>query len=177
MKRKWLLYIIIILLCSNLITIYFLWNSRPVVESQKDTNNFVLYELEGKGDNWQVNDYKVLKTTTKIKRSLARLVYLGESNQLDQSTYFTFQVIEENKVVYSNEYTSEGGSISILLNIDDLGSIESELTKFDMNISRENIENTEIKLIWEDNNGKINEETIKLSIIDEVSDVYLKPNK
>jgi outer membrane murein-binding lipoprotein Lpp len=137
--------------------------SEKKIEVQKIST--FSYQLEGKGDKWLVDNYKVIKTTNKIKRTSARLVYRGNNKEIDQSTFFSFQIFEDNKVVYSNIQSSQGGPVSILTNIDDLGAIENEITEFDKKISRSNIENTKIKLTWKDNKGKTNVETINLSII------------
>lgn len=172
MKTKSLFFIIAVLLCTNIITLSLLTKSEPFIEgTQSNTPEFELYQLEGNGTKWEVDNYKVLKTSNKIIRTSARLAYLGDVKEIEQSTYYTVDIIEDYKVVYSNTASGEGGPVSVVLNIDDIGSIENELTEFDKNINRGTIDNTQFQITWKDSKGHINEETVKLSIIDELIDV------
>ncbi|OAB45170.1 hypothetical protein [Paenibacillus antarcticus] len=97
MKNKILPFIIVVLLCTNIITLSFLSESKPQKNenTHSTTHEIELYQLEGEGTKWKVDHYKVLKTPKIIKRGFARLVYVGDVKEIDQSSYYNIEIIDE----------------------------------------------------------------------------------
>lgn len=154
-----------ILLCLNIVLLLLLINSdsihnKPVNQSHK----FVLYDLTGTGQKWDVEGYKVIITDTKVQRGSARLRYKDEPREIDQSNYINVVIIEDQEEVFQSVKTSTNGPVSILTETSDSGSIESSISEYNQRPERSNVENTQIKISWTDSKGKLHQETVDLHI-------------
>jgi len=133
---------------------------------QEPTAN--LYFMDGEGENWTVINYKVTMDQEQIKRGEARLRYIG-SMAIDQSDYYTIEVIEDNETVYNTIHTSQGGPVGIYEDLGNFGSITAPLGADDIKPERTSLENTIVQITWKDNQGEIHSEQIPMSITDEIT--------
>ncbi|GAA0134027.1 hypothetical protein YSY43_08670 [Paenibacillus sp. YSY-4.3] len=170
MKRTvWLLVGIIVV--SNCLWLYLFMNEdKPAVTAN---SNASLYLLHGTGEMWDVNDYKIMIAGDKILRGHASLNYKGDPEQLRQSTFFEYKIYEvnsrgEKEVVYANEFRSNNAEVSILDNVQDIGSLTGAYSYEELEKDKSNYETTSLELTWQDNEGKLHTEIIDLEIDREI---------
>lgn len=165
MKVKIGISAILLLLCANLVVLSFLLAEAPKDESTKP--ELELYQMAGTGEKWNVDHYKVIKTSNRIKRTSAKLSYKGDESEIERSDFLKFEISENDQTVYSTIHSSEGGPVSILTNLDNTGSIASELTPFDESLTKDVFETTKATITWKDSEGRTHHETIAMTIVDE----------
>lgn len=127
------------------------------------------YVLAGKGKQWEVSDYTIVKTKNEIVRGSAQLHYLGTIDNIKHSQYLLFRFIEHQPgigetTVFSNSYKGEGSKIHILNKIENLGEIQSAPSDIERSMSKDDFEKTTLELEWKDSRGALHKETIDLSV-------------
>lgn len=132
-----------------------------------------LFTMDGTGKQWDVVGYKILISPQKILRGNAKLIFKGDSTQIDKSTYYSFQFKErinnKEEVVYSTVASSYNGSVSLLSNLNSTGAITSSYSYGELNKDRTTYESSTLTITWNDNDGEMHSETIDLDVIDEIT--------
>ncbi len=128
-----------------------------------------IYSFNGEGEKWDITGYKVIVTPNKILRGYGSLAFKGDSDDIRNSSHYKFEVKEQNingnyETVYVSEAYSKDGPVSILENLDDIGSMTSEYFTDEINKDIQNFESTTITITWNDNEGEAYSEMISLSI-------------
>ncbi|MEK3740380.1 MULTISPECIES: hypothetical protein [Paenibacillus] len=168
--KKLILVLVAVVIISNAIWSYLYFNK----EFETNLNTGVqVYTLKGTGDTWDVLDYKIIISSSKILRGHGKLVFKGDPSALVNSSYYKYEVNEKNtnnkdETVLVNEARSTDGPVSILSNTD-IGSITGPYSYDELNKNRQNYENTTLSITWNDNEGEIHSETISLDIESEIS--------
>ena len=167
MKTK--LTLILILIVSNIFWSYFYFTA----ETPSHNNKVQIYNLEGNGESWKIKNYKIIVTPDKILRGNAELIYMGSPENIKESNYFDITFYEENHLkeqvaVYSRTSNSTSGSISILDNLKDVGSITGPFSYDETLRTVDNYENSYVVINWNDNYRKSHTEKIDLNIIEEI---------
>lgn len=161
-KKRYTAVLIAILLMINAILLVIVINQKSDQAVLRE--GLRLYELEGSGQHWDIVHYKVLITPDRIKRGSAKLIYKGQPDDIEDSDYFSFLIIEGQNPVYSQASSSTGGPVSILNNLDDMGSIERPISDDDSPFDRPLIERSKAKMIWNDRDGVTHQEIIEMRI-------------
>jgi len=159
----------VLLLATSLIFLFlFLKEEKQDIES-----NVEVFILNGEGSYWNVKNYKVIKTKNSIWRGSASLNYLGDKNEIIDSNYFSYEFVEVNEsfepvtvLVEANSATN--GEISILGNIEKLGSISGPLSPREKELKKDELEMTYLNVIWTDSKGIEKSERIELDITDHI---------
>lgn len=170
MKRTvWLLVGIIVI--TNVLWLYLFRNAEQ--SAVTDNSGASLYLLHGTGKAWDVTDYKIMIAADKILRGRASLNYKGDPEELSQSIFFGIKFYEvnsrgEKEVVYSSEFHSNNGEVSILDNVREIGSLTSPYSYGELEKDRSNYESTSLELTWQDKEGQRHTEIIELEINQEI---------
>ncbi|RRJ61734.1 hypothetical protein EHV15_01145 [Paenibacillus oralis] len=85
-----------------------------------------VYNLNGTGEVWDITDYKIIVSPNKILRGHGKLAYKGDPKNVENSTYYKFEIKKINpygkdETVFVNEASSEAGPVGLLDNLDDIG--------------------------------------------------------
>lgn len=159
-----------IIILSNGIWSYMYFNKLNKSDINTDVH---LFTLDGVGEQWDVEGYKILISPQKILRGNAKLVFKGDPSEIDKSTYYSFQFKEGinnmDEVVYSTVSSSYNGSVSILSNINSTGAITSSYSYGELNKDRTTFESSTMTITWNDNEGEIHTETIDLDVVNEIT--------
>lgn len=169
MKRV-ILALVGIILISNSIWGYLYFNKEDDTASNA---NVQVYTLNGTGATWDVKDYKIIISPSKIFRGHGKLIYKGDSNDLTNSTYFKYDINERNfnnnvATVLGSEASSLDGPLSILKNTT-IGSITNPYSYGELSKDRQTYENSTVTITWNDNEGINYSEIIHLDIDSEIS--------
>ncbi|RUT43277.1 hypothetical protein EJP82_20910 [Paenibacillus anaericanus] len=165
---------IVLLLTGIIIISNAIWSYVYFKEINKASNSGIqVYNLNGTGEIWDVINYKIIVSPTKIQRGNGRLVYKGDSKNIENSTYYKYEIKEINiddkyGTVFVNEASSKGGPVSILSNLNDTGSIIGEFSYDELKKDKQNYESTTITITWNDNEGRLHSETVNLDIDSEI---------
>jgi len=168
--KKIICFLLVVFIMTNVI-----WGWMYFKNLDKPKNTVVrVYDFSGGGEKWDIADYKIIITPTKILRGHGKLAYKGDYKNIENSTYYKFEMKEKNiygnyETVYVSEAISKNGPVAILENLEDIGSITSEYSNFEVNKGRQNYESTTITITWNDNEGELHSETINLSINNEIT--------
>jgi hypothetical protein len=170
MKRLILVLVVGVIIISNAIWGYLYFNKEVETTSNAGVQ---VYTLNGTGEIWDVIEYKIIISPSKILRGYGKLVYKGDPNDLENSTYYKYEVNEINtnnnaETVLVGEARSTNGPVSILNNTD-IGSITSSYSYGELSKGRQTYESTTFTITWNDNEGNIHSETINLDIDSEIS--------
>ncbi|KKO54658.1 hypothetical protein [Paenibacillus sp. DMB20] len=169
MKRIITILIGVIILSNGVWSNFYFYNQD---EPEYNTGAQV-YILNGSGERWDVEGYKIIISPRKILRGHAKLVYKGNPNEIDKSTYYKYEIKErnndKNETVYSSSSSSNDGSVSILSNLNDVGSITGSYSYDELNKNKQTYESTTMTIAWKDNKGKMHSETIDLEIHSDIS--------
>ena len=128
-----------------------------------------VYDLRGTGELWDITDYKIIVSPNKILRGHGKLAYKGDPKNVENSTYYKFEFKEINpygkyETVLVNEASSDAGPVSLLDNLNNIGSITSEYSYDELNKNKQNFESTTLTITWNDNEGEFYSETVDLFI-------------
>lgn len=165
--KKTIVLLLGIIVISNGIWSYIYFSS---VDKDKSSNIEVqVHTLNGKGEMWDITDYKIIISANSILRGHGNLAYKGDPTDIENSTYYKLEFKEINpfgeyETMYANEASSKGGPVSILTNLNDTGSIKSEYTYDELKKDRQNYQSTTLTITWNDNEGELHTEAINLSI-------------
>ncbi|GGA40523.1 hypothetical protein [Paenibacillus physcomitrellae] len=170
MKR--LVFILLgVILITNII-----WGIVYNEKNSKSSKSVVhVYTLNGKGELWDISDYKIIVTEDKILRGNGKLTYKGAPKNIENSTYYKYDFKEMNstekyETVYTHEASSSGGPVAILENLDnDTGSITGDYSYNELLKDKQNYESTTLTITWNDNNKELHTETIDLDIDSEIA--------
>ena len=174
MARKQWIRALVVLVASSLITLGILWSKTipdPETAQAPSTDHTELYTLEGNGAVWRVEDYTVIRTKDSIWRGNAKLVYLGDSNEIRHSDYLSYTVYEtlgsENEAVpvLSGSQTAVGGAINLLQNLEDLGSVESPITAAERNMIKFQPSGVYVVVEWRNSHGQSIRDRIPLEVL------------
>lgn len=165
---------IIIVLTGVFLLSNAIWGFMYFKKAKEPLNtNVQIYSLNGEGENWDVINYKIIVSPTSILRGHGSLVYKGEPQNIENSSYYMFEAQEKNKdniyqTVYVKEVISNSDSASILDNINDIGSMTSEYSYDELEKDRQNYASSTLTITWNDNEGKLHSETVNLDIDNEI---------
>ncbi len=164
--------LIFFLFISNITWGYFYFTAETK-ETPNNNNGVQIYTLEGSGDDWKATNYKIIVTPDKIQRGHAKLIYLGNPKDIEESNYYNVTFYEKNHKneqtgVYSRTDSSTDASVSILENINHIGSITGPYSYDETLRTRDNYDHSTIKISWNDSNGESHIETFDLHIVDEI---------
>lgn len=171
--KKSVLVLIGALLVSNALWGAVFFVTRGTFE-RSPAERFQVYTMSGTGEQWDVTNYTVVASSEKISRGPGHLVYKGNPDNLTDSTYYKYEVLEwnarnEQEVVWSTEAKANGGPVAILLNTK-LGTLDSPYpygeSIQDLNKSR--FEHSVIQITWDDKEGNMHTEIIALEMMNEV---------
>lgn len=173
MFKKICLTIILILVLSNIICI------SMYVKSNRNYKNCILrvYILEGKNQNWAVENYKIILSNNEFKTGGAKIQFIGNKNDLDLKDliFYEIEVIKVDKVNHEKKDTLITKSISS--NKPDLfiyknlgcGEVSSngkvELSNYDLNGKYD----IYAIIKYKKKDGILKEEKIKLNVITSIS--------
>ncbi|PZD97304.1 hypothetical protein DNH61_02830 [Paenibacillus sambharensis] len=171
--RKLLAVLAGTLVLSNVIWAYLYLSQTPPDPKVSDEAEVKLYTLSGSGHRWDITGYKILISPDKIMRGEGKLTYKGEPGELRDSSYFEMTFRESTpaggmEAVFSNEYRSDNGPVSILPNAERMGRIAGPYSDGEADKTKADYENTVLEVIWEDEQGQIQTEFVELNIDDEV---------
>jgi hypothetical protein len=133
-----------------------------------------VYTLNGKGEMWDVTDYKIIVTKGKILRGHGKLTYKGDPKKIENSTFYEYDFKEINSTgeyntVYSNVASSSDGPVSILSNLSDTGSITGDYSYEELKKNEQNFESSILTITWNDNNRELHSETVDLDIESDIA--------
>ncbi|CAM4480650.1 hypothetical protein [Paenibacillus tarimensis] len=172
--RKLLVVMSGVLVLSNAIWGYLYW-SRTVSEQTIPIaeDELSLYTMSGSGHLWEITGHKILISSDKIMRGRGKLTYKGEPYDLENSRYIEITFRESTpdgrmETVSSNEYRSLDGPVSILANVEQLGSMTSPYSSGEFNKTKMDYENTVMEVTWEDDRGQMQTEIVELDIEGEI---------
>ncbi|MCJ8013269.1 hypothetical protein MUG84_16175 [Paenibacillus sp. KQZ6P-2] len=173
-SRKWCIVLVAVLLVTNGVTLGLLIQSShsndKLLESGKAWEAFT---LNGMGQNWQVNDYKMIRTASSIYRGNGSLTYLGDPQNIEKSTYFSYTFYEKQagkpRPVLSHTESSVNGPVAILENVKHLGSIQGAPSDWELEETSQDLGNSYVEIKWKDNLSKLHMENIPLSVTEEYS--------
>lgn len=166
---------IIFLLLGILIVSNVIWSYLYIKNIEKVSKAVVqYYNLNGTGEMWGITDYKIIVSPSKILRGHGKLAYKGDPKNIENSTYYKYEIKEINpygnhETVYVNEASSKDGPVAILINLNDRGSITGDYTYDELKKDKQNYESTTLTITWNDNNGELHSETINLDIDSEIT--------
>lgn len=165
---------LIVLLSSIIIISNAVWSYVFFMDVNKPSDTTIqVYNLNGDGEMWDMKNYQVIVTPSQILRGHGGLVFKGDPEDIENSTYYGYEFKEMNssgnyETVYSNIASSQNAPISILMNLN-IGSITGEYSYEELNKDKQNYENTTVTITWSDNKGELYSETINLDITSEVT--------
>lgn len=168
MKRLIVLLIGIIVISNAIWSYVFL---RDANANKPSDATIQVYNLSGKGEIWDVVNYQIIVSPSHIHRGHGGLVFKGDPQHIENSTYYGYEIKEINssgqyQTVYSNIARSTGGPLSILANLD-IGSITGEYAYEELKKDRQNYDSSTVTITWNDNKGELHSETINLDIASE----------
>ncbi|MCY9513059.1 hypothetical protein [Paenibacillus apiarius] len=136
-----------------------------------DNKGTDIYTLSGNGINWRVDNYRIVVTPDNIQRGNASLTYLGNADDVTDSDYFSVHFYEPDpkfgyQTVLSKSASSQGGPVNMLLSVNKVGTITGPYEYGETVKTKQDYENTYVEMIWKDNDGKKNKETIQLQLVD-----------
>ncbi|WP_157259494.1 hypothetical protein [Paenibacillus sp. OSY-SE] len=136
----------------------------------RDNKGTDIYTLAGSGVNWRVDNYRIVVTPDNIQRGNASLVYLGAADDVADSDYYSVTFFEQDvkfgaEPVLSKKARAEGGPVNILVNVNKIGTITGPYEYGEIAKTKQDYENTYVEMIWKDNDGKKNKETIQLQLV------------
>lgn len=160
---------VILLLTGIIVISNALWGYVYFKEINKASK---VYTLHGTGKMWGVINYKIIDSPSKILRGNGRLVYKGDPKDIENSTYYKYEIQElngddESRTIFVNEASSKEGPVSILANFNDTGFIP-ETDSYKLKKDEQNFESTMITIAWNDNEGKLYSENVNLDIDSEI---------
>ena|GEM_PF-1142560 len=162
-----------ILVVSNIVWALLFYNSQSDRKHAPDEHHpFQIYFLDGRGVTWDITDYKIIIAHDHILRGEATLVYKGNPEEIEDSSYFEYTFYEMDsdgtaQAVYVNETIAIGGTVSILHNLD-TGSQTSSYLYDELAKDKQTYESTYAEIRWKDSGGKLHTETVQLDIRDEI---------
>lgn len=166
---------IVILLSSIIVITNVVWGCVFFMNDKNDSQPsdpaLHIYNLNGSGQMWEIANYQVIVSSSEILRGHGRLVFKGDPKDIENSTYYEYEFKEMNssgdyETVYSNIARSQGGPLSILMNLN-IGSIKGDYAFEELKKDKQNYENTTLTITWDDNKGETHSETINLDITSE----------
>jgi len=168
MNRKWGLIavstIVLIVVCSFL----FQWGnaSEPIDNPPLDE---ITYTMSGEGSQWEVTNYRIYRSEDQIVRGSAKLHYLGVIQDIQESRYLKFRIVEIQPgvgatTVLSSSYEGENTIINMEKRMEDLGQISSTPTENELSMEAEDFETTRFEIEWKDSQGNLHNESFDLSI-------------
>ncbi|MFU1796873.1 hypothetical protein ACM1RC_23630 [Paenibacillus azoreducens] len=172
--RKWSLIVIAILLVTNGVTLGLLIQSKHKSDKLPGSDKrWEFFTLNGKGQNWQIKDYKVVRTAFSIFHGNGSLAYLGNPQDIKDSTYFEYGYykMHEGKpwAIHRHSASSVNGSVDILTNIKYLGSIEGAPSPWEPADTAQGLLDSYMEVSWKDNQGKMHTEQVPMSVTEEFS--------
>ncbi|WP_040948956.1 hypothetical protein [Gorillibacterium massiliense] len=165
---------LIILLSSIIIISNAIWSYVFYIVINKPSDTTIqVYNLNGTGVMWDVINYQIIVSPSKILRGHGGLIFKGDPNQIENSTYYKYELKEINsngsyETVYVKIASSEDGPVSILNNLN-IGSITGEHAYDEQKKDKQNYENTTITITWNDGKGEFHSETVDLEINSEIT--------
>lgn len=165
---------IVVLLSSIIIISNAVWSYVFFMDVSKSSDTMLqVYNLSGEGEIWDIVNYQVIISSNKILRGHGGLVFKGNPKDIENSTYYGYEFKEMNssgnyETVYTNVASSQGGPISILMNLN-IGSITGEYAFEELKKDKQNYENTTLTITWNDNKGELHSETLDLDITGEIT--------
>ncbi|MDR0267340.1 hypothetical protein [Paenibacillus sp.] len=169
--RKWSYIVIALLLVTNGVTLGLLLQNNGKLPG--NGNRWEAFTLNGKGQKWQVNDYKVIRTSFSIFHGKGSLTYLGNPQDIKDSTYFDYTYFKlhdgEPWVINSNSASSPNASVDILANIKHLGSIEGAPSPWEPEDTAQGLLGSYMEVNWKDNQGQLHTEQVPMSVTEEFS--------
>ncbi|MGN7358392.1 hypothetical protein ACTHPF_13810 [Paenibacillus sp. SAF-054] len=144
------------------------------VQAPERSKAWEAFTLSGKGQYWQLSDYKVIRTSSSIYRGKGSLSYRGNPSEIDESTYFGYSLYErqssgESCSVHSHTSTSVNGPVGILDSIQQLGAIEGEPSTWELAETVQDFDNAYMEMSWRDNQGEMHTENIPLKVTEAYS--------
>lgn len=169
--KKLVLLLTGIIVISNAIWSCVYFSDKGI--TSKSSTDVQIYMLNGTGNLWDVNDYSIVISDSEIFRGSGTLVYKGEPQNLENSTYYKYEFKELstnniNETVYVFEAVSENGRVSILQNLN-IGSITGGYSYDELKKNNQNYESTTVTITWNDNEGQMHTETVNLDIDREIT--------
>lgn len=169
--KKIVLLLIGVIVITNGIWSYVYFKEKD--STSKINTEVQIYTLNGTGDLWDVENYSIIISGTEIFRGSGELVYKGETQNLENSTYYKYEFKElstnnTNETVYVFETVSENGRVSILQNLN-IGSITGGYSYDELKKNNQNYESTTVTITWNDNEGQMHTETVNLDIDREIT--------
>jgi len=164
--KKIIFLLIAALIISNVIWGYLYFKvDHPAVH---------VYNLKGTGEMWDITDYKIIVTPSNILRGHGKLAYKGDPKNFEKITYYQMKFEELNldgnyDIVYMTEASSKEGTVAIPANLNDIGSITREYSYNEPKKDIHNYNSTTLTITWNDNDGKLHSESIRLSIENEIN--------
>lgn len=123
MKRNKFIIIILSLILSNIIILYLYINELH--SKSTFNNNSKCYVLNGKGENIEVKNFKIISNSKSIQVGDGEFKYIGDPSKVDNSTYYKYDVVfidknnpSKSEIFYSvsgvtipnsNDYIGMGG--------------------------------------------------------------------
>ncbi|MNI54911.1 hypothetical protein D3C76_1389540 [compost metagenome] len=165
---------LIILLSSIIIISNSIWSYVFFKGINKPSDIAIqVYNLNGTGEMWDVINYQIIVSPSKILRGHGGLVFKGDPKDIENSTYYEYEFKEINSsgnydTVYSIIASSKDGPVSILNNLN-IGSITGEHNYDELKKDKQNYENTTLTITWNDNKGELHSETVNLDIASEIT--------
>ncbi|MNE56168.1 hypothetical protein D3C76_18330 [compost metagenome] len=171
---KKILLLIAIIVITNAAWIYFYSNASNKPSTESSNSAIQIFDLNGTGEMWDMENYKIIVTPSQVVRGYGKIVYKDDPKNLENSTYYKFEFKEVSPSgsydsVYSNEALSKGGPLSILDNLNEIGSISNENSYDELKKDKQNYESTILIVTWNDNEGELHSETVQLEITDEIA--------
>lgn len=99
--KKLILVLVAVVIISNAIWSYLYFNK----EFETNLNTGVqVYTLKGTGDTWDVLDYKIIISSSKILRGHGKLVFKGDPSSLVNSSYYKYEVNEKTLIIRMKQF-------------------------------------------------------------------------
>ncbi|MCM3337896.1 hypothetical protein M3650_04420 [Paenibacillus sp. MER TA 81-3] len=167
--KKIILLLLGIIIISNVI-----WSYLYFKDIKPLNTGVQVYNLNGMGEIWDVKNYKIIVSPSKILRGHGKLVYKGDPKNIENSTYYKYEIKEINsggnyETVYVNEASSKDGPVAILNNLNDIGSVTGEYSYDELKKDKQNYKNTTLTITWNDSEGELHSETVALDLDSEIT--------
>lgn len=127
-----------------------------------------LYVLDGSGNMWDVQDYKILVFQDRILRGDAKLIYKGNPDDVDEMEQYSYRFKERVGDTEESVFSVRAGShgASLFTNVQRTGTITSDK---EPDSDRSRYLSTTLTITWKDNHGTRHTETIDLELARELT--------
>ncbi|GMK37182.1 hypothetical protein PCCS19_02350 [Paenibacillus sp. CCS19] len=153
MKIKPILILILMLISTNLFTFYTTKNFHAATLEQSKIH---LYELEGDGEKWKVENYHLIISLQSVRECSVELVHKENS----KIKYLKVEIKLDNELIYANINTGMGETIQ---NIN-----KYTMSSFEKDIDRDKLSKLNVTIIWKDSTGKTSKEVVNLKVTNDI---------